>query len=103
MRFCGSMRAFFTRRKIEKPAGRKKSAAVGRILVDTGSEYTRIPGVILERNGIHREDKHLSFMIADGGTIRFRDHSPLQISLGSMRWCGEKGELSLLGTRTLKV
>ncbi|MBV8770731.1 MAG: hypothetical protein JO166_00180 [Deltaproteobacteria bacterium] len=101
-----AMGAFFTSCKIENPVERKKSAVVGRILIDTGSEYTWIREVILERIGIGREDKRLSFVMADGRTIT-RGVGFAIIRLDKFFTIdevvfGEKGDLSLLGARTLE-
>jgi predicted aspartyl protease len=100
------MGAFFARCKIENPAERDKSAVVARILVDTGSEYTWIPTTILERIAIQREDKQLSFVMANGQTIArgvgfaiIRLHKFFTIDEVVF---AEKRDLSLLGARTLE-
>ena len=40
---------FYIRCKIENSVERKRSAVVGKMLVDTGSEYTWVGGTILEK------------------------------------------------------
>jgi len=98
--------AFFTRCTLENPAARDKSAIVPRILVDTGSEYTWVRATILERLDIRREKKELSFIMANGQTIT------LAVGFAIIRLdkfftideivFAEKGDLSLLGARTLE-
>jgi predicted aspartyl protease len=100
------MGTFFTRCKIENPVHRSKSAIVARILVDTGSEYTWVHAAVLEKIGIKREDKHLSFVMANGQTIT-RDVGFAIVRLDKFFTIdevvfGEKGDLSLLGARTLE-
>ena len=53
------MGTFHTRCGIENPIRRTKRAAIPKILVDTGSEYTWIPAKILERLAIARELPYL--------------------------------------------
>jgi predicted aspartyl protease len=101
-----AMGTFFVRCKIENPAERSKSAIVSRILVDTGSEYTWIPKTILEKIGIGREDKKLSFIMANGQTIT-REVGFAIIRLSKFFTIdevvfAEKGDLTLLGARTLE-
>ncbi|MBV8361448.1 MAG: retroviral-like aspartic protease family protein [Deltaproteobacteria bacterium] len=100
------MGAFITRCKIENPVQRSKSAIVTRMLVDTGSEYTWVQAAVLEKIGIRREDKYLSFVMANGQTIT-RDVGFAIIRLDKFFTIdevvfAEKGDLSLLGARTLE-
>ena len=41
--------------RIENVADRSKGAALPKLLVDTGSEYTWVPGAVLEKLAIKRE------------------------------------------------
>jgi len=76
------------------------------MLVDTGSEYTWVQAPILEKIGITREDKRLSFVMANGQTIT-RDVGFAIIRLDKYFTIdevvfAEKSDLSLLGARTLE-
>src|SRR5437764_862870 len=57
-----SMGTFYVSRSIEHTVRRTRSAAVPKILVDTGSGYTWVSASILERLGIKREKKDLEFV-----------------------------------------
>jgi predicted aspartyl protease len=91
--------------KIENPADRKKTAVLPRLLVDTGSEFTRIPASILEKIGIAREKKDVPFVMANGqqitrsvgfAIIRVNDAFTIDEVVFA-----EKGDLLLLGARSL--
>jgi len=79
-----------------------------RLLVDSGSEYTWIPAKTLERVGVQREKKDLEFVMANGqvitrsvgvgfAIIRFDKYFTVDEVVFT-----EKGDLSLLGARTLE-
>ena len=100
------MGAFFTRCKIENSVDRGKSAVIPRILVDTGSEYTWVPTATLEKIGIKREKKDLLFVMANGqpntrsvgfAIIRLDKFFTIDEVVFA-----EKGDLLLLGARTLE-
>ena len=100
------MGTFYARCKIENSVDRARSAVVPKILVDTGSEHTWIPTATLERLGISREKKDVLFVMANGqqGT---RSVGFAVIRLGKFFTIdevvfAEKGDLSLLGARTLE-
>ena len=100
------MGAFFSRCKIENPVDREKSAVIPRILVDTGSEYTWVPATTLEKIGIKREKKDLLFVMANGQQIT-RSVGFAIIRLDKFFTVdevvfAEKGDLLLLGARTLE-
>jgi predicted aspartyl protease len=100
------MGTFFTRCKIENVANRTKSAIVSRILVDTGSEYTWVPTSTLEKVGINREKKDLAFTMANGQLVT-RSVGFAIIRLDKFFTVdevvfAEKGDLLLLGARTLE-
>ena len=80
--------------------------ALQRLLVDTGSEFTWVPEKTLERIGIKREKKDLSFVPANG------DQVTRSVGFGIIRLdkyftidevvFAEPGDLMLLGARTLE-
>ena len=100
------MGAFYTRCKVENIVDRGKSAVVSRLLVDTGSEYTWVPTATLERLNIEREKKDLAFVMANGqqvtrsvgfAIVRVDKHFTVDEVVFA-----EKGDLLLLGARTLE-
>ncbi len=100
------MGTFFTRCKIENVVDRTKSAIVSRVLVDTGSEYTWVPTATLEKIGVNREKKDLAFTMAKGQLIT-RSVGFAIVRLDKFFTVdevvfAEKGDLLLLGARTLE-
>ncbi len=100
------MGAFFTRCKIENSVDRSRFAVIPRIVVDTGSEYTWVPAATLEKIGIKREKKDLLFVMANGRQIT-RSVGFAIIRLDKFFTVdevvfAEKGDLLLLGARTLE-
>lgn len=100
------MGAFYTRCKVENIVDRGKSAVVSRLLVETGSEYTWVPAATLERLDIEREKKDLAFIMANGqqvtrsvgfAIVRVDKHFTVDEVVFA-----EKGDLLLLGARTLE-
>ena len=92
--------------KIANVADRERSAKVERLPVDTGSDYTWIPGKILERIGVDREKKDVSFTMANGQAIT-RSVGFVIIRVDKYFTVdevvfGEPGDQSLLGARTLE-
>jgi len=76
------------------------------MLVDTGSEYTWIPAATLEKLGIEREKKDVLFVMANGQKIS-RSVGFAIIRLDKYFTVdevvfAEKGDLLLLGARTLE-
>ncbi|HWQ32016.1 MAG TPA: retroviral-like aspartic protease family protein [Blastocatellia bacterium] len=100
------MGTFYIRCKIENVAERSRSAVISKMLVDTGSEYTWIPAATLERIGVRREKKDLPFVMANGQQIT------RSVGFAIIRYdkyftvdevvFAEKGDLILLGARTLE-
>ena len=91
---------------IESHTDRKKSARVAKLLVDTGSEYTWLPQTILDKIGVRREKKDISFIMANG-TIVTRSVGFAIIRVDKYFTIdevvfAEKGDLFLLGARTLE-
>jgi len=100
------MGTFYIKCKIENIVDRTKSAIVPKLLVDTGSDYTWISAKILERIGIVQEKKDVSFVMANG------QHITRSVGFAVIRLdksftidevvFAEKGDLLLLGARTLE-
>lgn len=100
------MGTFVAKCKVENIVDRTKSSVLTKVLVDTGSEYTWIPATILEKIGIQREKKDLMFVMANGqkitrsvgfAIIRLDKHFTVDEVVFA-----EKGDLLLLGARTLE-
>ena len=100
------MGTFYAKCKIENPVDRTRSAILPKLLVDTGSEFTWAPERTLERIGIKREKKDVSFVLANGehitrsvgfAIIRLDTHFTIDEVV-----FGEPGDLTLLGARTLE-
>ncbi len=100
------MGTFYTGCKIENHINKNKSARVSKLLVDTGSEYTWIPKTTLEKISVKIEKKDLTFVMANGqhitrnvGFAIIRIDSNFTIDEVVF---AEKGDLLLLGARTLE-
>ena len=100
------MGVFYTRCTIQNSVDRTKSAAVRKLLVDTGSEYTWVPSVTLEKLGINREKKDVAFVMANGqqvtrsvgfAIVRVDNYFTIDEVVFA-----EKGDLPLLGARSLE-
>lgn len=100
------MGTFYTKCKIENTVDRARSAIISKLLVDTGSEYTWIPTKTLNRIGVQREKKDISFVMANG------QHVTRNVGFAIIRLdkyftvdevvFAENGDLLLLGARTLE-
>ena len=100
------MGTFHAKCLIENHVDRKKSILIPKLLVDTGSEYTWIPENLLEKVAVTREKKDLVFVMANGQQIT-RSIGFAVIRLDKYFTIdeivfGEKGDLILLGARTLE-
>jgi predicted aspartyl protease len=100
------MGSFFVRCKIENVADREKSAVLSKVLVDTGSEYTWVPAATLVKIGVEREKKDVEFVMANGQRVT-RSVGFAIIRLDKYFTVdevvfAEKGDLALLGARTLE-
>lgn len=99
------MGPFYTGAKIENVSSREQSAKIPRLLVDTGSEYTWVSGTTLEKIGIPREKKDLSFVMANGQQItRSVGFAIVRVNQSftvDEVVFAEKGDLLLLGARSL--
>jgi len=100
------MGTFTTACEIANINDRSKKVALYKLLVDTGSEYTWAPRDELERIGIGLEKKDIEFVLAYGqrvtrsvgfAIIRVDGHFTVDEVVFA-----EKGDLSLLGARTLE-
>jgi predicted aspartyl protease len=100
------MGTFYAACKVENHVDRSQSVRIPKLLVDTGSEYTWIPSVRLEKIGVTREKKDLQFVMANGKVIT------RSVGFAILRVVGaftidevvfaEPGDLVLLGARTLE-
>jgi predicted aspartyl protease len=100
------MGTFYARCKIENSVDRSKSVVVPKLLVHTGSEYTWVSAATLEKLGINREKKDVLFVMANG------QHVTRSVGFAIIRLdkfftidevvFAEKGDLLLLGSRTLE-
>ncbi len=100
------MGTFHTRCRVENVTDRERSATLAKVLVDTGSEYTWIPAGILEKIGVAREKKDLVFVMANGQRVT-RSVGFAIARVGEYFTVdevvfAERGDLSLLGARTLE-
>jgi len=101
-----SMETFHAKCKIENPVDRSKSVVKPKLLVDTGSESTRVSERMLERIGIEREKKDVPFILANGQEVT-RSIGFAIIRLDKFFTidevvCAEPGDRQLLGARTLE-
>jgi len=100
------MGTFYTKCKIENLVDRSRSVIVPKLLIDTGSEYTWVPERTLEKVGIQRENKDVTFVLANGAQVT-RSVGFAIIRLDKYFTVdevvfAEPGDLSLLGARTLE-
>ena len=104
--YNSGMGTFKIKCKVENIVNRQKVAVVPKMLVDTGSEYTWVLAKTLEDIGIEREKKDLMFVMANGQKIT------RSVGFAIIRYdkfftvdevvFAEKGDLLLLGARTLE-
>ncbi|MBI2437395.1 MAG: hypothetical protein HYV36_01075 [Lentisphaerae bacterium] len=85
---------------------RSKAILIAKALVDTGSEYTWIPGSKLENIGVVREKKDLCFVMANGEVVtRSVGFAILRVAktftIDEVVFA-EPGDQVLLGARTLE-
>jgi len=100
------MGTFHTSCRVENHVDRSKSVRIGKLLVDTGSEYTWIPAARLEKISVKREKKDVRFIMANGEVVtrsvgfailRVANHFTIDEVVFA-----EVGDLALLGARTLE-
>lgn len=92
--------------KVENHVDRSKLVRLQKILVDTGSEYTWIPGTKLAQIGVKREKKDIRFVLANGEIVtRSVGFAILRVgknfTIDEVVFA-EPGDLLLLGARTLE-
>src|SRR5436309_1681762 len=100
------MGTFKIRCRVENIAARERGAVVPQMPVDTGSEFTWVSRSILEKLGVEPEKKDLRFIMANGEIIT------RSVGFAIIRYdkfftvdevvFAEKGDLALLGARTLE-
>ena len=100
------MGTFYTKCKIENVSDRHKSFVVAKLLVDAGRDYTRAPAKELEKIGVDREKKDVTFVMANGRRIT-RSLGFVIIRLDGYFTVdevvfAEKGDMLLLGARSLE-
>lgn len=100
------MGTFYVGALIENHIDRKKQARVSKLLVDTGSEHTWLPESMLDKIGVQREKKDVSFMMANGSIVTRSVgfaiiHVDKFFTIDEVVF-SEKGDLVLLGARTLE-
>ena len=100
------MGTFYTRCRIENVIDRTKWAIIPKLLVDTRSEYTWVSAATLEKLGIKREKRDVAFVMANGQQVT-RSVGFAIIRLDKFLTVdevvfAEKGDLLLLGARTLE-
>jgi predicted aspartyl protease len=92
--------------EVVNPREPRRSARVPLLLVDSGSEFSWVPGAVLDRTGIRVVKKDQQFIMANGQTVT------RSVGYAIMRAAGfetidevvfaQPGDLSLLGSRTLE-
>ncbi len=83
-----------------------RSARVAKMLVDSGSEFSWIPGPVLRKVGIVPSKKDVTFVMANGRPIT-RSTGYGILRTGEFETVdeivfGEPGDLAILGSRTLE-
>lgn len=100
------MGRFHVGARIENVVDRSKGSSLPRLLVDTGSDYTWAPGATLEKLGVAREKKDLEFVMANDQKItRSVGFAIIRVDQSftvDEVVFAEKGDLLLLGARTLE-
>lgn len=100
------MGTFKIRCKVENITDRERSAVIPQMLVDTGSEYSWVSSQTLDKLDVQREKKDVSFVMVNGQVIT------RSVGFAILRYnkyftvdevvFAEKGDLLLLGARTLE-
>lgn len=92
--------------KIANHLDRSKAVKIPRLPVDSGSEYTWVPAATLEKLGVEREKKDLEFVMANGTRITRSVGFAIIYVENTLTTdevvFAEKGDLVLLGARTLE-
>ncbi len=100
------MGTFRTTGRIRNIGQRELSVELSSLLVDTGSEYTWVPGALLDSIGVSREKKDLQFVMANGSIITRSVGFAIVDVAGTFTVdevvFGEPGDQILLGARSLE-
>ena len=91
---------------VENMAAPDKSALIDQLLVDTGSEFTWIPGDVLSAVGVDVRKRNVEFVMANGEII-VRDIGYAILRVNGFETVDEivfahRGDLNLLGAHTLE-
>ena len=100
------MGAFHTSCRVENHVDRSRSVRIQKVLVDTGSEHTWLPGAKLKHIGVRREKKDVKFVMANGEVVtRAVGFAIIRVdkyfTIDEVVFA-EPGDLLLLGARTLE-
>ena len=100
------MGTLHTNCKIENPAERQRSAALPKLLVDTGSEFTWLPEDVLKQIGVQPVKKDLQVQMANGQILtRTVGYAILRVAgfetIDEVVFV-QPGDLSLLGSRAME-
>jgi predicted aspartyl protease len=100
------MGTFYVGCKVKNHKDQKRAAVVSKLQVDTGSEFTWLPGAILERIGIEPVKKDLLIQMANGQLLtRSVGYAILRVdkyeTIDEVVF-GQKRDLSLLGSRAME-
>ena len=106
MSYYPCMGLFYVGCKIANPADFSKSAAISRVMVDTGAESTWIDQAVLEKVGIEPRKKDMQFQMANGQLItRSVGYAVLNVEKSETVdevVFAQKGDMQLLGARALE-
>lgn len=100
------MGCFYTSASILNVADPGGSFTIDNLLVDTGSEFTWVPGELLETIGVQRRKKDEHFQMANGETVT-RSVGYAIVRVGQYETVDEvvfalPGDMKLLGARTME-
>jgi predicted aspartyl protease len=98
--------SFYVGALVENHTDKTRKATIEKLLVDTGSEHTWLPEATLDKIGVVRQKKDVSYMMANG-TIITRSVGFAVIRVDKYFTIdevvfAEEGDLALLGARTLE-
>src|SRR4030081_73408 len=100
------MGVFYVDCTVENMAAPEKSAVIKQLIVDTGSEFTWIPGETLSTVGVDVRKRDVEFVMANGEIIS-RDIGYAILRVNEFETVDEivfaqRGDLSSLGAHTLE-
>jgi predicted aspartyl protease len=100
------MGTFYVGCRVENHKDQKRAAVVPRLLVDSGSEFTWLPSETLHRIGIEPVKKDMLIQMANGQLLtRSVGYAILRVdqfeTIDEVVF-GQKGDLSLLGSRAME-